>query len=320
MKTIQNWNQFNENIKDYVGKIRKAYDGKDTDVKTIADTLDLSTSQVIDIIRLDLKHTEVADELEAKYKKGSTKSKKSESETIILDQDRRRKEEEKPKPRPAKAAKSGKSTIYEMTGSPRSAMQMLPPKERTKAVFSEALSKYDYVWGRLGKNCDLLVVGDLKEQSVKMKKAHELGIQVMTYESLIKKHKLFKDNESIEYNDEVGTLELWWDGKGPSTWFFITDAIKDGIMEEKLQLDDDMLQGFAEYLVGLGEIEEDSVEWFDMEELSVMIEQDFESTLNNLFDWLMEENMIDHKPSVEIHGEDEEGEEYDFSYSPENNK
>jgi len=308
MKTLQNWNQFNENLRDYVGKVRKAYDGKDTDVKTIADTIGLTPSQVIKIIRYDLKHPEIADEFEGKFK-----SKKA------TDEPEKTKKPEKP--RPARAAKSGKNIVFEMTGSPRSAMQMLPPKERTKAVFSEELAKHGYVWGRLGKNCDLLVSGDLKEESVKMRKAKDLGIDITTYDSLIKKHKLFKDNEALNENydeDEIGQLELWWDGQGPSTWFYLGDAIKDGIIDEKLGLDDDMATDFAEYLAGIGELEEDSVEWFDLDELSMMLEQDFDDTLDKLFDFLMEQNVIEHKPSVEIKGEDENGEEWEFSYHPEN--
>ena len=305
MRTLKKFVDFvNEGdtpLKDYVTKVRRAYDGKDTDVENIADILDISVSQVIDIIRYDLKHPEVADELQTKYKSGKKK-------TEIPDKGAR-------KPRKKIEPKSGKRIYFEMTGSPRSAMTMLPPKERTKDVFATELEKYGFKRSTLNKQCDILIATDLDVWTNKMKKAEDMGIEVTTYAKLIKQYKLFKDNENMEY-DEVGQLELWWDGEGPSTWFYLSDAIKDGIIDEKLQLDDDMAQGFAEYLLELGEIDEDSVEWFDLDELAIMIEQDFDETLDKLFDYLMEERFIDHFPTVEIKGEDENGEEWNFSYEP----
>jgi len=321
MKTIKNWQQFNEGIDDpnKVLKIRKGYEGKDTDVELLSDITGFSVKQVIDIIRHDLKHADVADELESKFKGKSGKKKSSENDEEMKKHLIGKVEK---KPRKKIEPKSGKRVYFEMTGSPRSAMAMLPPKERTKDVFATELEKHGFKRSSLNKQCDMLIAQDLDIWTNKMKKAEEMGVEVTTYAKLIKEYKLFKNSEGMEYDDEVGKLELWWNGEGPSTWFFITDAIKDGIIEEKLQLDDDMAQGFAEYLYLdltsiLPEIEEDAVEWFDLDELSIMIEQDFEETLDKLFNYLMEQSIIDKKPTVEIKGEDEDGEEWELSYFPE---
>lgn len=316
MKTIKNWEQFNEGLDDpmKVLKIRKGYEGKDTDVELLAEITGLSVNQVIKVIRYDLKHPDVADELESKIKNKSGKKTSENDEELkkhLIGK------VEKPK-RKKMEPKSGKRTYFEMTGSPRSAMTMMPPKERTKDVFATELEKHGFKRSRLNKQCDMLIATDLDVWTNKMKKAEEMGIEVTTYAKLIKQYKLFKDNENMEYEDEVGQLELWWDGKGPSTWFYLSDAIKDGIIDEKLQLDDDMAQGFAEYLhLELDELDEDSVEWFDLDELAIMIEQDFDETLDKLFNYLMKEHFIENKPSVEIKGEDENGEEWEFSYFPE---
>lgn len=89
--------------------------------------------------------------------------------------------------------------IFEMTGSPRDFMQMLPPKERTKDVFATELAKYGYKRGRLNKDCDLLVCESKEIFSNKMKKAiDDFGCDIVTYKSLINKYKMFKNNESFD--------------------------------------------------------------------------------------------------------------------------
>lgn len=88
-------------------------------------------------------------------------------------------------------SKDGK-IVFEMTGSPKDDMQMLPAKERTKAVFAEALGKHGYVHGRLNKDCDLLVTNSPESASLKMQKADDYDCKVVTYASLIRKYKLFK--------------------------------------------------------------------------------------------------------------------------------
>lgn len=208
----------------------------------------------------------------------------------------------------------GGKIVYEMTGSPRDAMSMLAPKERTKAVFAAELAKHGYVKGRLNKDCDLLIATSMDTYTTKMKKAEDYGCKVTTYKSLIKKHKMFRNNESVEggfawnhINDEVGQIELIFDGGSPTTWFYINDAINDGLLDEKLGLYDEILSEYATKL----ELEFDDL---DMETLTDNIIDDFENELNNLFDFLIERGDLDHKPTVEISGTDENGEEYEFSY------
>ncbi len=202
-------------------------------------------------------------------------------------------------------SKSGK-IIYEMTGSPKDSMTMLPPKDRTKAVFAAELAKHGYVQGRLNKDCDLLVAQTMDTYTLKMKKAEEYGCKVTTYKSLIKKHKMFRNVESIQ-DEEVGQIELIFDGGSPTTWYYIEDAINDGLLDERLGLNDEILSEYATKL----ELEFDDL---SMESLTDNIIDDFENELNNLFDFLIERGDLDHKPSVEISGTDENGEEYEFSY------
>lgn len=68
MKTIKNWNQFNEGLlSDYAAVVRKYFQGVDTDVDMIADETGLEPSVIIEMIRLDLKEPEIADKLEQSY-------------------------------------------------------------------------------------------------------------------------------------------------------------------------------------------------------------------------------------------------------------
>ncbi|NPV12752.1 MAG: hypothetical protein HPY57_13275 [Ignavibacteria bacterium] len=326
MKIIKNWQEFNEALDDpnKILKIRKGYNGKDTDVEMLADLTKLTVDQVIKVIRYDLKHEDVADYLENKFKEKLKSVKKKDEESpkkkrVKPKKDTADKVAKEPAARLKKFDEMDK-IIYEMTGSPRSAMQMMPPKERTKAVFDEALSKHGYIWGKLNKNCDLLVAESLDKMSAKMKKAQDLGIKITTYDALIKKHKLFQNNEEFEYNNEPGKLLLKYDGQSPTTWFFLSDAILNGLLEEKLDLSENEAEEFAHYLVELGEMEEEDVYTFSLSELADMIEQDFEETLDKLFDFLIESDAewFDHKPSIEIVGEDENGEEHELIYYPKN--
>jgi len=208
--------------------------------------------------------------------------------------------------------------VYEMTGSPRDAMQMLPPKQRTKTIFAKELSDHGYVQGRLNKDCDLLITNSMDTETNKMKKAAEYGCDITTYDALINKYNMFSDINENASHDEVGEILLTYDGQSPTTWFYIQDAILDGLLEEKLQMDDAICEEFAQYYADMtGEIDQDDVDYFTMEELATMIEQDFDKTLDILFDYLIEVEYLDKKPSVEISGNDEQEEEWEFSYFPE---
>ena len=90
-----------------------------------------------------------------------------------------------------KEAKDNGTIIFEMTGSPRSAMMDMDPKLRTKAEFYKRLKPHGYLHGRLNENCDMLVTNDLSSSSAKMEKAKDLDIKIVTYAQLIKKYKLF---------------------------------------------------------------------------------------------------------------------------------
>ena len=109
------------------------------------------------------------------------------------------------------------------------------------------------------------------------------------------------------YDDEIGELLLIYNDGSPTTWFYIQDAIINGLLDEKLQLDDLT-------------IEEIGIVCFDNEnmtedELCDNIIDDFQGTLQTLFDYLVKEDILDDHPSVEIRGFDEDG-GWEFYYEP----
>jgi hypothetical protein len=123
---------------------------------------------------------------------------------------------------------------------------------------------------------------------------------------LFGKKKTMKNwkNFNESYNDEVGEINLYYNGEGPTTWFFIQDAIRDGLLEEKLDLIDDIIIEYDDEL--------------DMETLTDNIIDDFEPELDKLLDFLINKGYLDSKPTIEIEGEDEDGDYWEFTYFPEN--
>jgi NAD-dependent DNA ligase len=75
---------------------------------------------------------------------------------------------------------SVETKIYEMTGSPK-------PHFKTKAEFTDFAKKHNLVHGKLNKDADYLITDSYSSTSSKMKKAEKLGVEVITYEDLLKK-------------------------------------------------------------------------------------------------------------------------------------
>lgn len=110
--------------------------------------------------------------------------------------------------------------------------------------------------------------------------------------------------------DEVGELLLRYDGGRPTTWFYINDAISDGLLEDHFQIEEDQIEDFVHDTYG--------EENFDRDMLVDLMIGDFEETLDKLFEWLIFNDLLNKKSSVEINGNDENDEEYEFSYFPQN--
>ena len=121
--------------------------------------------------------------------------------------------------------------------------------------------------------------------------------------------KKFKNFITESHDEEVGELLLIYDGQSPTTWYFIQDAINDGLLDEKLQLDNETIEQYGK--------EVHNENYIDMESITDMILYDFDEELDLLFDWMINNDLLDKKPTVEIEGYDEDGEEYEFSYFPE---
>lgn len=110
----------------------------------------------------------------------------------------------------------------------------------------------------------------------------------------------------FENYDETGQLLLYYGDEPPTTWFYIEDAIIDGLLDEKWQLDDNIIED-----IGNTCFYEDMLTQGD---LALMIEQDFEATLQRIFEYLIENDIINEEVNVSIEGVDEEGEEWNLSY------
>jgi hypothetical protein len=125
----------------------------------------------------------------------------------------------------------------------------------------------------------------------------------------LKRFNNFKINEEFE-QEESGEILLTYNGESPTTWYYVGDAIIDGLLEEKLQLDDDIIETFCE--------EQMNETYCGQSELADMIESDFENVIGKLLKYLKQNDIIDEMPSsVIIKGTSEDNEEYDLSYYPE---
>jgi hypothetical protein len=124
---------------------------------------------------------------------------------------------------------------------------------------------------------------------------------------MIKKWNEF--NENYSQDEESGKILLYFNDDGPTTWYYINDALIDGLFIEKLDLIEEEVEDFGKSIT----------EYMDMYDLADYITGS--GTPNDafklLFDWMVEEGLIDKHPTIHIIGEDEDGEYYDITYYPE---
>ena len=109
-------------------------------------------------------------------------------------------------------------------------------------------------------------------------------------------------------DEEMGKIILNVDGK-KSTWYYVDDAILDGLLIEHLGLDDILID----------ELYEDDNNIYSMEDLRDTIVEDFEQTLDELFSKKyngesVQKELFDIPSIIEISGDEEEG-DFDVEYS-----
>ena len=120
---------------------------------------------------------------------------------------------------------------------------------------------------------------------------------------MIKKWNEF--NEKYSQDEEPGKILLYFNDDEPTTWYYINDALIDGLFIEKLDLSDEDVEAFG------NSIEE---EYMDMNDLVDYITGDPDDSFKMLFDWMIGEGLIDKHPTIRIKGKDEDGEKYNISY------
>lgn len=122
---------------------------------------------------------------------------------------------------------------------------------------------------------------------------------------MIKKWNEF--NENYTQDEEPGKILLYFNDDSPTTWYYINDALIDGLFIEKLDLSEEQVEEFGK------SVNVEFYEYMDMNDLADMIVDD-EVTFKLLFDWMIEEGIIDKHPTILIKGKDEDGEKYNISY------
>ena len=130
-----------------------------------------------------------------------------------------------------------------------------------------------------------------------MNKKYFNFMKIKSYSSFI--------NESVD--EDPGNILLTYNGESPTTWYYVEDAIINGLLDEKLQLNEEIIEAFC--------LEKLYDELCTQQELADYLIQDFDNVLSRLLDYLKENEIIDEMPSsVEITGFDEDGEEYDLQW------
>lgn len=119
----------------------------------------------------------------------------------------------------------------------------------------------------------------------------------------------FKTFENFDWDeDEEGEIFLYYGDDAPTSWFYLVDSIKDGLLDEKFGIDDDIIEKIGQSCF--------DVEYMTDDDLCDIIFDDFQNSLQKVFQYLIENDIIDEYVSVRIEGYDEDGDECEFSYEP----
>lgn len=118
--------------------------------------------------------------------------------------------------------------------------------------------------------------------------------------------RYLKENQNSD-DEENGKILLNYDNKTPSSWYYIDDAIENGLLESSLGIDDEIAEVFCS--------EKYNEDFCNLADLKDKLIYDFEDVLGELLTYLMDNNIIDEmSKEVAIEGVDEEGEYWSFSY------
>jgi len=117
---------------------------------------------------------------------------------------------------------------------------------------------------------------------------------------MIKNWKRFNEN----YDEEMGKVILNVDGR-KTTWYYLEDAIHDGLLDETFEMDESMAEDYGETVHN---------EYIGLEDITDMLRDDFEQEIDNLLTYLYKKDHISDISLIEIEGEDEEGENHEYSY------
>ena len=122
-----------------------------------------------------------------------------------------------------------------------------------------------------------------------------------------KEKNMQKRNESSEYGgQESGKITLTVNGGSPTTWYYLSDAIQNGLLEETLEIDDFILEEYAN---------DKNIDYLDIDDLTDMLIEDFEEELGNLLEYLIRIDYLGQDiSSVSIEGEDEDGEYHELDF------
>jgi hypothetical protein len=121
----------------------------------------------------------------------------------------------------------------------------------------------------------------------------------------LKRFESFRINENDE---DSGELLLFYGSDLPTTWYYIEDAVINGLFDEKLQIDEDVIEEFCE-----NELYEENC---NSQDLADSLIQDFDNVIFRLINYLYKNEIIDEKKPIRIEGFDEQGEEWGFEYNP----
>ncbi len=117
-----------------------------------------------------------------------------------------------------------------------------------------------------------------------------------------------KTFENYDDVNELGKLLLIYDDDIQTTWFYILDAIINGLFEETWQLDDETVED-----IGIKCFDNN---YMSQEDLYDEIIENFQGSLQKILDYLLEIDFLieDTYPTIKIQGTDEDGEDWNFYY------
>jgi len=104
-------------------------------------------------------------------------------------------------------------------------------------------------------------------------------------------------------DEEIGGIELKVDDKHITHWYYLSDAIQNGLLEEYFDMSDGECEEYAKF-AGI-----EDAEYVGLQELSDMLQQDFDEVMDSLTDFLNIDEI-----TIEIKGNGEDGDYAEIEY------